>query len=192
MRLLLRFLLGLYLTVVGVGGCAPALPPAAAGVAWQPGRYVQESYRSPDFHAEKTTYTLSSLTVEEAVGVTPEEFLPIFREEWTRAWQAAGLKTAAAADSAGLSGTVHHLSLKGAAFRRLTGRLRGSLTISGTITRGQEILFAFRDRVEVSSPLAPGPAPPKEREIFLRQLARETVYHLLNELLLQGFTAESG
>lgn len=192
MRLLSWPLCCLFLMVAGLMGCARALPPAPAGVAWQPGRYVQESYRAPDFEPEKTSYVLDSVTVEEARGVNPEEFLKIFREELARVWQATGLRFESGEESAHLAGTIHHLAVRGADFRWLTGRLRGSLTISGTITRGDQILFAFRDRVQVSSPLAPGPAAPKEMELFLHQLALETVHHLVNELLLQGFTADSG
>ena len=55
------------------------------------------------------------------------------------------------------------------------------------------MLFAFRDQVYLSSPLAPGLAAPMEKDLLLARLAREAVNHILNELLLHGpLTAESG
>ncbi len=80
----------------------------------------------------------------------------------------------------------------GTRLRWLTGRLHASLAIAGTISRGEQVLFAFRDQVNVSSPLAPGPPAPREQELLLRQLARESIHHLLNELLLHGILDESG
>jgi hypothetical protein len=192
MRLTSCLLSCLFLALAGILSCAHPLPPATPGVAWQPGRYVKESYISPDFKPESVTYVLAAFPLEEVKGVNPDEFLKIFREEFTRAWQASGLKIGPGENAATLTGTIPHLTVRGAGIRLITGRLQAALTISGTITRGEQILFAFRDRVAVSSPLAPGPGAPKEMELLLRQLARETAHHLLNELLLQGFTADSG
>ena len=50
------------------------------------------------------------------------------------------------------------------------------------------MLFAFQDQINLSSPVTPGLAAPREQDLFLHQLARETAYHILNELLLHGRT----
>jgi hypothetical protein len=119
-------------------------------------------------------------------------FAQLFQEELLGAWEAQGLKLSPQGNACRLDGTIHSLSVRGERFRRVTGRMFAVLTISGTITHDEQVVFAFRDRVAVSSPLAPGPPAPKEKELLLRQLGRETVNHLLNELLLHGDTAESG
>ena len=132
------------------------------------------------------------LPVAAARNSSSEEFSKLFQEELVRAWQGQGLKVGSGKKTCRLSGTIYHLSVKGARLRFLTGRLRATLTISGAITRGDQVLFAFRDRVTMSSPVAPGLGAPEEKELLLSQLARETVFHLLNELLLHGPSIESG
>jgi hypothetical protein len=189
-RLLLR--VTSVLAALSVGACGPRLFPAApaglAGLPLKPGQYVQESYFAPDFKPDEASYTFGAFPVTEANGAPAEKFLKIFQDELVSAWQAQGLKLGPGENACLLSGTIWHLSVKGARLRWLTGRLFASLSISGEITRGGQVLFAFRDQVEVSSPLSPGPAAPREQELLLRQLARETVHHLLNELLLHGAT----
>jgi hypothetical protein len=161
------------------------LPTAPMGLALQPGRYVKESYFAPDFKPEEASYTFAAFPVEQADKAPSEVFQNIFQEELVRAWQAQGLKLGPGEKAGRLSGTIHHLSLRGARLRWLTGRMHASLTISGSFIREGQVLFAFRDHVNVSSPLAPGPAAPREQDLLLRRLAREAVHHLLNELLLQ-------
>ncbi len=191
-RLLCRILLAVVILASGCAGGVKPLPGAPAGAIWQPGRYVQSSFFAPDFKPEEMSYTLTAFPVEQADRAPAAAFEKIFQAELVRAWQAQGLKLGPAEPAATLSGTVHHLSLKGARLRWLTGRVHASLTMSGALTRGGQVLFAFRDQVRLSSPLAPGPAVPREQEMLLSRLAREAAQHLLNELLLQGRTPDSG
>ena len=190
----LFFLISILLAALtALGACGPRpLPAAFAGLPLQPGRYVKESYFAPNFKPVEATYTINAFPVAAARNLSSEEFSKLFQEELVRAWQAQGLKVGSGKKTCRLSGTIHHLSVKGARLRFLTGRLHATLTISGAITRGDQVLFAFRDRVTMSSPVAPGLGAPKEKELLLSQLARETVFHLLNELLLHGPSIESG
>lgn len=179
--------------LTALGACGPRpLPAASAGLPFQPGRYVKESYFAPDFKPVEATYAVNAFPVTAARNAASEAFSKLFQEELVRAWQAQGLKVGSGKKTCRLSGTIYHLSVKGARFRFLTGRLRATLTISGAITLGDQVLFAFRDRVTMSSPVAPGLGVPKEKELLLSQLARETVFHLLNELMLHGPSIESG
>ena len=176
------------LAVLTVGACGPrlVLPAAPAGVPLQPGIYVRESYLAPGFKPDETSYTLGDFTVTGATGVSPGLFLKIFQDELIKNWQAQGLKLGPGENAATLSGTIWQLAVQGTRLRWLTGRLQASLGIAGTITRGDRVLFGFQDVVEVSSPLAPGPPAPREQDLLLRQLAREAIHHLLNELLLKA------
>lgn len=169
------------------------LTAGPAAVPLQPGRYVKESYFAPDFQPDRMAYTLNAFPVTQADNVPEQEFQKIFQEELDRAWQDQGLKLASGSDAACVSGIIRRVSLRGARVRWLTGRLHASLTVAGTITRGSQVVFAFRDQVYMSSPVDPGRPAPREKDLLLRRLARETVHHLLNELLLHGPpTAESG
>ncbi len=180
-------------TMAAVGACGPRpLPATLAGLTLQPGRYVKESYFAPGFKPGAATYALTPFTATAAGGVSAALFAELFQEELLGAWEDQGLKLSPKGNAYRLDGTIHSLSVRGERFRRVTGRIHAFLTISGTITHDEQVVFAFRDRVAVSSPLAPGPPAPKEKELLLRQLGRETVNHLLNELLLHGDTAESG
>jgi hypothetical protein len=179
--------------LTAVGACMPrALPPQPAAVVFLPGEYLKESYFAPDFKPADTIYSLNPFPVARASNASAEAFQKIFAEELVRAWQAQGLKIGSGKDACSLSGTIHSLAVRGTRLRWLTGRLFASLTISGTITRVDQVLFAFRDQVYLSSPLAPGVAAPREKDLLLARLAREAVNHLLNELLLQWSTTESG
>jgi hypothetical protein len=173
--------------LAALGACGPlALPPHPAGLPLQPGQYVRESYFAPGFKPEEASYTFTVFTVapdSEAQGIA---FLKVFQDELVRAWQAQGLKLGQGEKIARLSGTIQHLSIKGARLRWLSGRIFASLTISGTITQGEQVLFAFQDQINLSSPVSPGLAAPKEQDLLLHQLARETACHILNELLLHG------
>jgi len=180
--------------LAAVAACRPRVWPAGSTAApFQPGRYVTESYFSPDFQPQQTAFTLAAFPVTRADNVSADAFEKIFQEELLLAWQEQGLKPAAGRDAARVSGTIHRVSVRGARLRWLTGQLHASLVVSGEITRGSQVLFAFRDQVFLSSPVAPGRASPQEKDLLLRHLARETVHHLLNELLLHGPpTADSG
>ena len=105
------------------------------------------------------------------------------QEELTRALGANGLKLDPQSPTA-LSGTVQQVEIRGATFRFILGRLTAYLTVQGAIRRGDETLFAFQDRLKVTSPVNPGTPAPKERELLLGQAVRTFAAHLLNELLL--------
>ena len=193
MRRLFLLLTSVLAAIAASGGCGPRLLPAApAGLPFQPGRYIQESYFAPDFKPDEVSYTFEAFTVAPDGEAPAEAFVKTFQDELVRAWQAQGLKLGPGGNVCLLTGTIQHLSVKGARLRWLTGRLHASLMLSGAVRRGDQVLFAFRDQVNVSSPLAPGPAAPRERELLWRQLAREAIHHLLNELLLHGATGPSG
>jgi len=187
-----RILLLIFTMLTTVAACGPRpLPATLAGLTLQPGRYIKESYFAPGFKPGKATYALTPFTATAAGGASAALFAKLFQEVLLGAWEAQGLKLSPQGKAYRLDGTIQSLSVRGDRFRRVTGRVHAVLTISGTITHDEQVVFAFRDRVAASSPLAPGPPAPKEKELLLRQLARETAIHLLNELLLHGDTADS-
>ena len=172
------------LSLVCLWGCAPRISPTLpAGIALQPGRYLTSSYRAPDFDPAHTTYALEPFPVEAAQGVDPTAFQAQLQAELTRALGANGLKLDPQSPTA-LSGTVQQVEIRGATFRFILGRLTADLTVQGVIRRGDETLFAFHDRLQVTSPVNPGTPAPKERELLLGLAVRTFVAHLLNELLL--------
>jgi hypothetical protein len=174
---------------ITLGACGPlVLPPPPAGLALQPGQYVQRSYFAPDFHPDELSYSINAFTVAPDSNALAEAFVKILQDELTRAWQAQGLKLGEGEKACRLSGTIQHFSLKGAHLRWLMGRLHASLIISGTLYSGERMLFAFQDEIDLRSPMAPGLVAPREQELLLHQLAREAAHHLLNELLLHGRT----
>jgi hypothetical protein len=174
--------------LAALGACGPlVLPPPPAGLPLlHPGQYVQESYFAPDFKPEEASYTFAAFTVSPGSEALGEAFRQALQDELARAWQAQGLKVEQGKNVARVSGTIQSLSIKGARLRWLSGRIFASLTIAGTIARGEQVLFAFQDQVDLSSPVSPGLAAPREQELFLHQLAREAAHHILNELLLHG------
>jgi len=172
------------LTMMLIWGCAPRMAPTPmGGVAWQPGRYVTASYRAPDFTANRTDYALEPFTVPAAQGVDPEAFQAQLQAELSRAFQANGLKLDPDGDTV-LSGTVSRLAIRGASLRFIFGKITAELTVEGRVSRGAETLFAFQDRISLTSPVNPGPPAPKEKELLLNQAVRTFASHLLNELLL--------
>uniref|UniRef100_A0A7C3Z1E0 Lipoprotein n=1 Tax=Desulfobacca acetoxidans TaxID=60893 RepID=A0A7C3Z1E0_9BACT len=173
--------------IAALEGCATlAVPPAPAGLAFQPGRYVQESYFAPGFNPEEATYTIGPFMVATDNEASSEAFQKIFQDELVRSWQAQGLKLGQGETACQVSGTIQRLSIQGERLRWLIGRLHAVLVISGTITRKGQRLFAFRDQISLGTPVAPGLVAPKEKDLLLRQLSREAAQHLLNELLLTG------
>jgi hypothetical protein len=172
------------LTLMVIWGCAPKLAPTLPGsLALQPGRYLTSVYRAPDFQAARTVYALEPFTVQATRGVEPAVFQKQLQADLARAFQANGLRLDPKSDTV-LSGTVQGVEIRGTALRFITGRITGYLTIEGTIARGGEVLFAFQDRISLSSPLNPGPPAPREKELLLDQAVRIFTIHLLNELLL--------
>ena len=178
------------LALVFLWGCATQLAPALpAGIALQPGQYVTASYRAPDFNPARTAYALEPFPVASAQGVSPETFQAQFQDELSRALQANGLKIDPRSPTV-LSGTVQQVEISGTSLRFITGKITAQATVSGTIRRGEQTLFAFQDRISMNSPVNPGAPAPKERELLLNQAARTLAAHLLNELLLYWPEAE--
>ena len=172
------------LTMMLIWGCAPRMTPILAGdLTLQPGRYLTASYRAPDFAANRTAYALEPFTIPAAQGLDPEAFPAQLQAELSRAFQANGLKIDPDSDTV-LSGTVSRLTIRGAPLRFIFGKITVELTVEGRVTRGAETLFAFQDRISLTSPVNPGPSAPKEKELLLNQAARTFAFHLLNELLL--------
>ena len=179
--------LSLALLILSDASCVPRpLPGPIAGVTLQPGRFLAGFYLAPDFAPEKVTYDLEPFTVEQARGVDPHDFQALLQTELVQTWEANGLKVKGPQGVCRFTGAVHSVRLKGTQLRFLMGQISARLEVSGAITQEGRTVFAFSDRVQVSSPVNPGPAAPKEREILLRQAARTFVNHLLTELLLYG------
>lgn len=182
-----RLVFGLALLLLAAGACVPRpLPTVPAGVTLQPGRYLEGYYRAPDFAADQVAYSLGPCNVAQAQGVAPDTFLPLLQAELARAWEANGLRLGPPEDACLLLVTVQSVSLRSPVLRRLLGRTAATLIVSGAIARGETTLFAFQDRVAVTSPVRSGRPAPKEVELLLREAARTFAAHLLNELLLQG------
>jgi hypothetical protein len=174
----------LALCLVCYGGCVPRLPPAVPpGVTLQPGRYLTAYYRALDFNPSQATYVLEPFRVETAQGFPAETFQRLFMQELTQAWRANGLKLSPRG-TADVTGLVQKVAIRGSSIRWLTGKIDAELVVSGAITRGSDIRFAFQDRISLSSPVNPGPSAPKEDDLLMRQAARTFAVHLLNELLL--------
>jgi hypothetical protein len=178
------------LCLICLWGCVPRVPPATPpGVILQPGRYLTAYYRAPDFTPVQATYTLTPFSVVTSQGFPADTFQALFMQELTQAWQANGLKLSSPGDTV-LAGVVQYVAIRGTTFRFLRGKIDADLVVSGAITRGDETLFAWQDRISLSSPVNPGPPAPKEDELLLRQAARTFATHLLNELLLYWPPAE--
>lgn len=177
-----------------LGGCcgSGALPPAPAEVAMQPGHYLKEFFVAPGFEPGKAAYQLEPFTLEEARGVAPDTFRPIFQTELARAWEANGLKSGPPPEACRVSGAIHLISLQGTRLRFLLGRICAQIIVSGTITQNGRTLFAFRDRFTLESPVNPGAPAPREAELLLQKISQALAHHLLDELLLHGAPADSG
>jgi hypothetical protein len=174
------------------GGCASyRLPPPPAGVSLQRGNFVQEFFLAPGFAPAQVSYALGPFTVEQAQGVTTETFVSLFRAELTRAWEANGLKLSDKKPDCRLAVTIHQVKVDSGSLRFLRGRISARRVVSGTMSRDDHLLFAFRDRLSLNSPVNPGPPAPKESELLLQKISRELAHHLLNELLLHGLTADA-
>jgi hypothetical protein len=172
------------LCLICLWGCLPRLAPAVPpGITLTPGRYLTAYYRGPDFNPVQATYLLETFPVATAQDFSAQDFQTLFMQELAQAWRDNGLKISAAGNTT-VSGTIQYVAIRGAAVRRLTGKIDAGLVVSGAITRGSEVLFAFQDRLCLSSPVNPGPPAPQEDVLLLRQAARTFATHLLNELLL--------
>jgi hypothetical protein len=174
----------LALLMVGGGSCVPRPLPPVSGAVLQPGRFLEGFYIAPDFAPAKAVYNLEPFTVEQAREVDPDEFRTLLNEELARAWEAGGLKVKGSPGACRVSGAVKEVRLKGTKLRFFTGKIAVDLEVAGAFAQEGRTVFAFSDRVRLSSPINPGPPAPKERELLLRQAARTFVNHLLTELLL--------
>jgi hypothetical protein len=173
--------------------CATVQPPfSLAGIVLSPGRYVQSSYLASGFIPEDCTYELGPVRLEDAQGVTTDKFLPGYQAELAKAWSENGLRLGGGTKACRLAIVAHRLSLQSAFWRIFLGRTSARLEVSGTIDQGDRLLFAFRDQVELASPVNPGAAPPKEAELLLQQLSRTSAQRILNEMLLVNLTGPSG
>ncbi len=173
-------------------GCASyRLPPPPAGASLERGKFVQEFFLAPGFAPAQVSYALGPFTVDQARGVTPEAFVSLFRAELTRAWEANGLKLSDKKPDCRLAVTLHQVTVDSGSFRFFRGKISALLVVSGTISRDNRLLFAFRDRLSLDSPVNPGPPAPKESELLLKRISRELAHRLLNELLLHGLTADA-
>ena len=179
--------LGLCVALLMVGGgCVPRALPPVSGVTLEPGRFLAGFYIAPDFAPDQVTYDLEPFPVEQARETDPGSFQALLQEELAQAWEANGLKVRGPKGACRVSGAVRQVSVKGTTLRFITGKISAELSVSGVITKEGRTVFAFSDRVQVRSPVNPGPPAPKEQELLLRQAARTFVNHLLTELLLYG------
>ena len=177
----------LALLMVSGGGCRPRpLPSPVEGVTLQPGRYLEGYYFAPGFAPGQATYALEPFTVEEARGIDANTVADLLQTELAKAWSANGLKLKPGKGFCRVSGVVRQVKVQGSLFRFVMGKLSILLEVSGAITRDGETLFAFSDLIQATSPLKPGPAAPKEKELLVGQAVRSFLNHLLTELLLQS------
>jgi hypothetical protein len=166
-------------------GCAPAWQPAGlAGVALQPGRYLQKYYRSPDLDPVAGGYQVEAFPVEQVRGLSLDQARALFNEELVRAMAANGLKVNEEKPLFGLSGAVDRFAVASPAWRFLSGRGQADLRVVGEIRRGQEVVFAFQDEVSINPQVNPRHRPALEPDLIARQAARRFAMNLLNELLL--------
>lgn len=174
----------LCLALLFYAGCLqPSLPPPSSGVELGPGRYAREYYASPDFAPTAGRYHLAPIRVEAVSGADPESARRLFQAEVSQALTANGLAVHPAPADLELTLVLHHLEVS-RAFRWLRGRISATLALSGTITHKDRPVFAFRDTLRLTSPLAPGPAAPEETQLLLRQLFREAARRMVNQMLL--------
>lgn len=166
----------------------PSLPPPSLGVEFGPGRYVREYYAAPDFEPTAGRYHLAPIRVEAIEGMEPESARRLFQAEVSQALTANGLAVHPAPADMELTLVLHRLEVS-RAFRWLRGRISATLALSGTITHKDRPVFAFRDTLRLTSPLAPGPAAPQESQLLLRQLFREAARRMVNQMLLYRFSA---
>jgi hypothetical protein len=180
---LIRVLLLLF---IGGGlGCAPALhSPDWQGITLQPGRYLSQYFKSPDFSPAPATYHLEDFPLEQVKGLEAGLAARLFQEELRGAMKNNGLNLKPEAAGCILSGQVSLLNLGIPALRWLGGRSNAHLLVTGEIRQGQNIVFAFQDRVNFSLPIDPRRQSSLEPELIARRVIQQFAYNLLNELLL--------
>ncbi|MBM4284015.1 MAG: hypothetical protein FJ128_02030 [Deltaproteobacteria bacterium] len=176
-----------------LGGCAAAPLPLVPveGRTLTPGRYLAGVWRDPEFQPERASFRLAAFPVEEAVDTAADRFLPLLEEELRRAFAANGLRLTDTREACAVSGAIHRVEVQGTRFRFLRGRISAELEVSGAISQGERVVFAFRDRFRLYSPISPGAPAPREEELLLTRISQELARRLLTELLLHGPPGES-
>lgn len=189
-----QIVLGLCLALLMVcgGGCHRPLPAPAPGVTLLPGRYLEGSYRAPGFAPGEAAYELQAFTVEEIRGLDRDTFLDLLQTDLAQAFEANGLKLKSGTGVCRVSGSVRRMTMQGALLRSLLGTISVHLEVSGAITREGQTLFAFSDRVRITSPVNLGPPAPKERELLVQQALRAFFHHLLTEMLFYRASEPAG
>lgn len=164
--------------------CAAARPGGGAGQDLEPGRYLQQVYRSPELQPAAMGYTVAPLPVVLAQGISAQEAATVLQEELLQALQANGLRVNRGNPDAALSGQVERFTVAAPLWRFLSGRGQAQVRVRGEIRRGQEVLFAFQDEVTVNPAVNPRHKPALEPNLLARQAARRLAMNLVNELLL--------
>ena len=170
---------------VFLGGCAPAWQaPGLADLELQPGRYIKRSYRSPEFVPTAGAYQVQTFPVDQVRGISSGTAQTLFNEELLRALQANGLRVNQAGPTFALDGQVHRFAVASPVWRFVSGRGQAHLRVAGEIRRGQEIVFAFQDDIDIAPAVNPRHQPPLEPDLIARLAARRFAVNLLNEMLL--------
>lgn len=178
----------LSLCLLAALGClGPSLAPRPEGEGFRPGQYVREYFAAPDFNPTTGRYHLAAIRVHRVQGVRPENVPQLFAAAVSQALKDNGLTVAAAGAEYEITLVCERLAVS-QAFRRLRGRISATLALSGTINREGRRMFAFRDALHLTSPLAPGPPAPQETELLLEQLSQEAARRLVNQILLYRFS----
>jgi len=208
-----RILLWLFvLPVLGlVAGCTPRFQPGeVSGLPLQPGNYLTGFARGADFQPVGQSFRVTAFPLDQVFGIEPEVAGQLFQEEMAAALAANGLNAGKEQPGCTVSGAIDHLSLRSPFIRLLTGKSHADLSVSGAISQGENVVFAFQDRVSFTVLVSPR-QPPLEPSLLARRAFRQFAHNLLNELLLppspaprppiteipapaedQGFTAEDG
>jgi hypothetical protein len=173
------FLVGLWC------GCTPAWHPGGFdSLALQPGRYLEKYYRSPNLNPTAGEYQVETFPLEQVSGLGQEQAKALFQDELLKALAANGLKVGQEKPRFVLAGTVDRLQVASSSWRFFSGRAQAELRVTGEIRQGQEVVFAFQDRVEINPPVTPRHRSTLEPDLIARLVVRGFVTHLLNELLL--------
>jgi|GEM_PF-3544207 len=183
-RRLKRWLLPFCGVLLTLSACAGA-PPSGGDLSYlQAGRYVDRVYRSPSLNPAALSYRIEPLPVTFSQGLNQQEAADLFNAALVQTMQANGLEVTADQQAAVLSGQVEKFTVASPAWRFLSGRGQVEIQARGEIRQGQEVVFAFQDRVKINPAVNPRHQPALERDLLARQAARRLAVNLLNELLL--------
>ncbi len=172
-------------------GCTPRpLPGEAAGLALQPGNYLSRFFRAADFSPQMQLFRIEAFSLGEVVGLDPELAGQLFQEELQAALTDNGLRVAGDQAGCAVTGAIDHLSLRSPFIRFFTGKSHADLLVSGAISQGENVVFAFQDRVAFTVLVSPR-QPPLEPPLLARRAFRQFAHNLLNELLLTSASQPS-